>query len=469
MGRPRRGVKKSGSVKKSAANFGRNKLKSESVPRTSVGRDNLTPNSKSKYHVFHNKRRDVYGSDKAVAGPSRRLFGPEVDVTLACEDDNKVSKTGGGDAQPFSFGVKDFYSSGNYFFKEKVTPRSKPKPLPSTRERRSQDVDNVGRGRGKPPLNGEAAMTPEELKERKKGLQQLVRNKLKLRQVRQLARSSRKDSLDTANDQIEEDSDELIEDNVGGVDVGIGEASQNVPLSCEDDNNGSHGDDSSTTTSDSTLYRRETCFKSILPATFSDQLALMFSFVKQSEPFLSFLKLKCCDVEVNSLPFSQSDSTFFRKKSEIKNFIQKENVKYPQLVKIILRNWAQEVASSNLSYFMEYISFSDKSFLSKNLQVQLVYKEILTKLMKGRGVVTRPFFVKLSIELAKQIFAKEISHGDVSLLARTLGSNRKWAKKVLENVSKGTEENLTSRHRICMVPWSRRGEAHFRRRGTFKE
>ena len=57
MGRPRKGVKKSGSVKKSAANLGREKkLKSESVPRTSVGRDSLSTNSKTKYNMFHNKR-----------------------------------------------------------------------------------------------------------------------------------------------------------------------------------------------------------------------------------------------------------------------------------------------------------------------------------------------------------------------------------------------------------------------------
>ena len=83
-----------------------------------------------------------------------------------------MPRTGGGDNQPVSFGVKEFYSSGKYFFKERITPRSKEKPLPSRRERRNQIVDEVGRGRGKPPLNGETAMTPEEVKERKKGLQQ---------------------------------------------------------------------------------------------------------------------------------------------------------------------------------------------------------------------------------------------------------------------------------------------------------
>jgi len=31
------------------------------------------------------------------------------------------------------------------------------------------------------------------------------------------------------------------------------------------------------------------------------------------------------------------------------------------------------------------------------------------------------------------------------------------------------DSSFITRHRICMVPWSRRGEAHFRRRGTFKE
>ena len=370
------------------------------------------------------------------------MFDPEAaDIPLAGEDDNRMPNTGGGDVQPFSFGVKDFYSTGNYFFKETATPRSKQKPLPSRRERR-EIVEKVGRGRGKPPLNGEAAMTPEEGRERKKGIQQLVRNKLKLRQMRQLTRSLRKDSPDTVNDSIEGVSEDLLKDNVEDEDIDIGGSSQHVPL---DDNNGHKGEDSFTNTSAPTLYRKEKYFNSFLPETVSDQLALMFSLVKQSEPSLSFLALKCCNVKMNSLTFSQSESTFFRKKSEINNFIQEENLKYPHLVKVILKNWARAVASSNLPFFLKYFSFSDSSFLSRKLQVELSHKEILMRLMKGRSVVTRPFFVKLSIELAKEIISKEVSHGDVSLLARTLGSNRKWAKKVLDSVANGEEENLTTR------------------------
>ena len=71
VGRPRKGVKKSGSVKKSTFNLSKKKLKSGSVPRTKVGRDKLTPNSKSKYYVFHNKRRNAVKSDEEIAeGPS---------------------------------------------------------------------------------------------------------------------------------------------------------------------------------------------------------------------------------------------------------------------------------------------------------------------------------------------------------------------------------------------------------------
>ena len=44
---------------------------------------------------------------------------------------------------------------------------------------------------------------------------------------------------------------------------------------------------------------------------------------------------------------------------------------------------------------------------------------------------------------------------------------RQNRKSLVED--EGWEEALKGRHRICMVPWSRRGEAHFRRRGTFKE
>ena len=161
-GRPKKGVKKSGSLKKSAAaNSGpKSKLKSESAPRTAVvGLVSLTPNSKSKYYAFHNKRR----------------LDPNKDVPDACEDDNKMHKEGGGDVQPqpVSFGVKEFYSSVNYFFKETVKPRSTPSS--SRKERRSLNFDDErgrGRGRGKPPLNGETAMTPEEVKKRKRGLQQ---------------------------------------------------------------------------------------------------------------------------------------------------------------------------------------------------------------------------------------------------------------------------------------------------------
>ena len=42
----------------------------------------------------------------------------------------------------------------------------------------------------------------------------------------------------------------------------------------------------------------------------------------------------------------------------------------------------------------------------------------------------------------------------------------KLAERIVKNLDART---CSVRHRICMVPWSRRGEAHFRRRGTFKE
>ena len=41
---------------------------------------------------------------------------------------------------------------------------------------------------GRPPLDGEVAMSAEEQKDRKRGLQELVRKRIKLRKIRQIGR-----------------------------------------------------------------------------------------------------------------------------------------------------------------------------------------------------------------------------------------------------------------------------------------
>ena len=120
-GRPRKGLKKSGSVKKSVANEGSALvLKTESTPKTAVGKDALTPNSKAKYYKIHNERRKSTSGEKDL---SRRLFGGGTDAPVACDDDNiGVSDVPlPCDDDNKSFGVNEFYGNadGRYFFKEK--------------------------------------------------------------------------------------------------------------------------------------------------------------------------------------------------------------------------------------------------------------------------------------------------------------------------------------------------------------
>ena len=79
-GRPRKGFKKSGSVKKSVANEGSSLvLKTESTPKTAVSKDALTPNSKSKYYKFHNEKRKRTSGETDF---SRRLFGGGTDAPV---------------------------------------------------------------------------------------------------------------------------------------------------------------------------------------------------------------------------------------------------------------------------------------------------------------------------------------------------------------------------------------------------
>ena len=62
---------------------------------------------------------------------------------------------------------------------------------------------------GRPPLSGDRAITLEEQRERKKGLQQLVRKNMRLRKVRQLALSCRKDRQGP-NSVLTDDDEDLL-------------------------------------------------------------------------------------------------------------------------------------------------------------------------------------------------------------------------------------------------------------------
>ena len=461
-GRPKKKVKKSGSVKKLSGNEGRPvQLVSESTPRTAVGKASLTPNSKSKYYAFHNKN-----SRKDTGSSSRKLFGGEGDVTIACDDDNRGT-AGSASSGKISFDVKDFYSSGKYFFKQKLPIPKAPK-IPSRRNIRTTVNKEVSK-MGRPPLNGEVAMSEEEQKDRKRGLQELVRKRMKVRKIRQSASAMRKDRQGESEDLDERGASD--EENVFRFLEGEGpgndpfacdddnseqvEGTAGATLACEDDNSGQEagiaavtdGLDLETTSSISsdTFNRKENKFKQVLSQNSADQLAILVSFVCQNDPNFSFL-LHSESCQENTLPeFSQSESTFFRRKLDIKNFIKVEAEKHPEVVDKILKNWAQNVASSILSCFMEHLTFADTSFLSNKLILDITATAVLFKLLKNRSMQTRPFSVKYSIELAQQLNLEKIKHGDISLFARVVGSSRKWAKKVLVNVLNKTEENLMTR------------------------
>ena len=177
------------------------------------------------------------------------------------------------------------------------------------------------------------------------------------------------------------------------------------------------------------------CLKALLPPSSDDQLALLTSFVKSSDPNFSFLLLS--DFFTGLTPkYSQSESSFFRRKAGIKDFLL--STMNPELLKAILWQWSQEIASTNLTYFLEYLSFSDSSFLSKELLLEISSKSLLLNLLKDRSHEGKPFSSRYAVELAKSINLKEISHGDIFVFARVVGSNRKLANKVLKNVCEGT-------------------------------
>ena len=76
-GRPRKGLKRSGSYKKSLENPGTtSKLRTESASKTPVGRDHLSPRSRSNFFSFHrSKLKERECSQKGGEKCSRRLYG----------------------------------------------------------------------------------------------------------------------------------------------------------------------------------------------------------------------------------------------------------------------------------------------------------------------------------------------------------------------------------------------------------
>ena len=76
-GRPKKGLKKSGSYKKSLGNPGATpKLRTKSASKAPVGRDHLSPSSRSKYFSFHrSKLKERECSEKGGGNCSRRLYG----------------------------------------------------------------------------------------------------------------------------------------------------------------------------------------------------------------------------------------------------------------------------------------------------------------------------------------------------------------------------------------------------------
>ena len=125
---------------------------------------------------------------------------------------------------------------------------------------------------------GEKALTPEELRDRRKGLQILVRKKFKLKKDRQFARSCRGDSQDSHNE-ASPDSDD-------------------APFPCDDDNNSDltgNGDEDDIEQSkvkagaSTTIIRKENQFKILLLVSSFDQLAILVYFVNKADPNFAFL------------------------------------------------------------------------------------------------------------------------------------------------------------------------------------
>ena len=132
---------------------------------------------------------------------------------------------------------------------------------------------------GRPPLSGDKAMTLEEQRERKRGLQQLVRKNVKLRKVRQLALSCRKDRQ--GSNPVLTDEDEDLFENV-------------EPMEDSNSNPAELPPPAPTLTdevSSQQIYKGSKVFKALLPSSSDDQLALLASFVESSDPNFSFLHL----------------------------------------------------------------------------------------------------------------------------------------------------------------------------------
>ena len=99
--------------------------------------------------------------------------------------------------------MREFFGNGKYFFKE-IKCRT------YSRRGLRTAVEAEVRKSGRPPLSGDRAITLEEQRERKKGLQQLVRKNMRLRKVRQLALSCRKDRQGP-NSVLTDDDEDLFE------------------------------------------------------------------------------------------------------------------------------------------------------------------------------------------------------------------------------------------------------------------
>ena len=141
---------------------------------------------------------------------------------------------------------------------------------------------------------GEKVLTHEELRDSRKGLQILVREKLKLKKARQFARSCRGDSQDSDDAPFPFDDDnnsELLGDLAGNGD--------------EDNSEQSKGKAGAST---NTIVKKEKQFKSLLPATSFDQLAILVHFVNKADPNFAFLSPSKSD-SINAPEFSMSEIT----------------------------------------------------------------------------------------------------------------------------------------------------------------